>query len=84
MMCLLSLAVGTIGGLGAWLFRLLIGVLHNAFPWMLLLFMDDNNTGPESQKVSGAAASPARRAPICAADGGATSRSSARSTSWRN
>ncbi|EAQ79228.1 Cl- channel, voltage gated [Blastopirellula marina DSM 3645] len=30
-MCLLSLAIGTIGGLGAWLFRLLIGVLHNLF-----------------------------------------------------
>lgn len=30
-MCLLSLAVGTIGGLGAWLFRLLIGWLHNVF-----------------------------------------------------
>ncbi|UUO04314.1 chloride channel protein [Blastopirellula sp. J2-11] len=30
-MCFLSLAIGTIGGLGAWLFRLLIGVLHNLF-----------------------------------------------------
>lgn len=30
-MCLLSLAVGTIGGIGAWLFRLLIGMLHNVF-----------------------------------------------------
>jgi CIC family chloride channel protein len=28
-MCLLSLAVGAIGGLGAWVFRLLIGLLHN-------------------------------------------------------
>jgi CIC family chloride channel protein len=30
-MCLLSLAVGAIGGMGAWIFRLLIGGLHNVF-----------------------------------------------------
>ncbi len=30
-MCLLGLAVGVIAGLGAWVFRLLIGLLHNAF-----------------------------------------------------
>jgi len=30
-MCLLSFAVGIIGGVGAWLFRLLIGMLHNLF-----------------------------------------------------
>lgn len=28
-MCLMSIAVGTIGGLGAWVFRLLIGGTHN-------------------------------------------------------
>ncbi|MEZ6062121.1 MAG: chloride channel protein [Planctomycetaceae bacterium] len=31
MMCMLALAVGVIGGIGAWLFRLLIGLLHNLF-----------------------------------------------------
>lgn len=31
MMCLLSLAVGAVGGIGAWVFRLLIGGLHNVF-----------------------------------------------------
>ncbi|HQZ68167.1 MAG TPA: chloride channel protein, partial [Planctomycetaceae bacterium] len=30
-MCVLAMAVGTIGGIGAWLFRLLIGLLHNVF-----------------------------------------------------
>ncbi|QDU87900.1 H(+)/Cl(-) exchange transporter ClcA [Pirellulimonas nuda] len=30
-MCVLSLAVGAIGGLGAWVFRLLIGMFHNLF-----------------------------------------------------
>ncbi len=30
-MCVLALAVGVIGGLGAWVFRLLIGFFHNLF-----------------------------------------------------
>src|SRR5690606_829937 len=30
-MCLLAVAVGVIAGLGAWAFRMLIGVVHNAF-----------------------------------------------------
>ena len=30
-MCLLSVVVGAVGGMGAWIFRLLIGWLHNAF-----------------------------------------------------
>lgn len=43
-MCLLSLAIGVIGGLGAWLFRVLIGVLHNLFFLGELSFSYDANT----------------------------------------
>ncbi|MFI4875927.1 MAG: chloride channel protein, partial [Blastopirellula sp. JB062] len=47
-MCVLAIAVGTIGGLGAWLFRLLIGVLHNAFFLGELNFVYDANAHTES------------------------------------
>jgi len=30
LMCLLALLVGVVGGIGAWIFRLLIGLVHNA------------------------------------------------------
>ncbi len=42
-MCLLSLAVGLIAGLGAWVLRMLIGLFHNLFFLGQLQFAYDAN-----------------------------------------
>jgi len=48
-MCLLSFSVGIIAGLGAWAFRMLIGLVHNIlFLGKFQFFYDANVHTPEN------------------------------------